>query len=80
MHPDIEAHADLLVTTGDPKAPTMLERPRRARIRWRTYGDEVVELVLDQVAAAPGLVCVEQVRPEPFPWRAWVPVGAVRVL
>lgn len=79
MHPVLESHADLLVTTGDPRSSAMLERPRRVRVRWHTYGGEAVELTLDQVAAARGLVCVEQVRPEPFPWRAWVPVEAVRV-
>ncbi len=71
-------HADLLVTIGDPPTSRKLERPRRVLVRWHTYGGRRVELTMDQVAAAPGRVCVAQVRPEPFPWNAWIPVAAVR--
>ncbi|MCV2395902.1 hypothetical protein OEB99_16425 [Actinotalea sp. M2MS4P-6] len=78
MHPELVPHADLLVTVGDPKSSRMLERPRRVRVQWRTYGRDEVTLELDQVAAAADLVCVRQDRGLPDPWNAWVPAAAVK--
>ena len=77
MHPEAAPHSALLVTVGDPKGTRMLAAPRRARIRWRTYGDEVVELDVDVVALTADLVCVRQEVPGRAPWNAWLPRAAL---
>lgn len=76
--PAAASYADLIVTVGDPKAPRMLERPRRARVRARTYGGQVVHVELDVVAVATGLMCVRQERSGLSPWNAWVSASAVQ--
>ncbi|MCV2396181.1 hypothetical protein OEB99_17865 [Actinotalea sp. M2MS4P-6] len=77
IHPALVPHADLLVTVGDPKSSRMLDRPRRVRVRWRTYGGDEVTLELEQAAAARDVVCVRQDRGMPDPWNAWVPAALV---
>lgn len=80
MHPALAPYADLIVNAGDPKTPRMLERPRRARVRAHTYGGDVVDLELDVVATAQGVVCVRQPRTDADPWHAWVPADAARTV
>ena len=66
-------YGELVVNHTDPQPQTMLQPPRRARVRTRTYGGEDVTLELDVIAVSPGWVCVTQPRAGGAPWNAWIP-------
>lgn len=71
--PDPSTYAGLVVNVGTPANQRRLDQPRRARVRARVYGGDVVDLELDVVSRAPGHVCVRQERDGQAPWLAWVP-------
>ena len=80
--PPAAPYGGLLRAYGDPRAPQLVDPPRRAVVTSDVYDGTAVtlELLVIARARAQGLVCVRQDRPGATAWDVWVPADRVRPL